>query len=540
MAAEVQPIPQLKLASRPSSLTPEQTYWRTFKSPLALPSPTSHAVTHIAQPSVDPRTAQAAPETFVVTTGARVQIFSHRSRKLLKTITRFDDTAHSGEIRYDGRVLVAGDETGGIQVFDVNSRAILKTWKECKQPVWTTKWSPTETTSLMSCCDDATVRLWDLPSQNSLTVFRGHHDYVRCGQFMPGQASNLLVSGSYDQTVRLWDARIPEKAVMTFKHIAAVESVLSIPSGTTILASADNQIAVLDVIAGRPLHMIKNHQKTVTVMSLASNGSRLVSGGLDGHVKVFETTGWNVVAGSKYPSPVLSLAVVTSGAAREDKHIVVGMASGMLSIKTRLSGAQKVKERERQKEMEALLTGTVDEHDKKLGRKRPRGWEKRFRGRDFSGEGVDIIIDGNNHGKIKKQKTWEKDLHQQRYREALDFVLAQGDKMTVLTLLTTLRYRSALRTSLEGRDEKSLQPIMKWVYSNISSPTFAQICVEVTMNIMDLYSRYLAQSLELAKQTEKLHKRIKEEVERAQQAGMTRGMLEMLAPEATESAGKAR
>jgi U3 small nucleolar RNA-associated protein 15 len=532
MAAEVQPITQLKLPSRPSSLTPEQTYWRTFKSPLTFPSPTSHAVTHIAQPSVNPRAAQGSPDTFVVTTGARVQIFSHRTRRLLKTITRFDDTAHSGEIRYDGRVLVGGDETGAIQVFDVNSRAILKTWKECKQPVWTTKWSLTETTSLMSCCDDATVRLWDLPSQESVTVFRGHHDYVRCGEFMPGQASNLVVSGSYDQTIRLWDARIPEKAVMTFKHVAAVESVLSMPSGTTILASADNQIAVLDVIAGRPLHMIKNHQKTVTALSLASNGSRLVSGGLDGHMKVFETTGWNVVAGSKYPSPILSLAVITSGGAKEDKHIAVGMASGVLSIKTRLSGVQKAKERGRQKEMEALLTGTIDEHDKKLAKKRPRGWEKRFRGRDFTGEGIDMIVDGNDRGKAKKQKTWEKDLHQQRYREALDVVLAQGDKMTVFTLLTTLRYRSALRASLEGRDETTLQPIMKWVYLNISSPTFVPICVEVAMNVMDLYSKHLAQSVDLAKQTERLHKRIKEEVERAQQAGMTRGMLEILAPEA--------
>jgi U3 small nucleolar RNA-associated protein 15 len=531
MAAEVQPIPQLKLPARPSSLTPEQTYWRTFKSPLAFPSPTSHAVTHIAQPSVNPRVAHTSPDTFVVTTGARVQIFSHRTRKLLKTITRFDDTAHSGEIRYDGRVLVASDETGAIQVFDVNSRAILKTWKECKQPVWTTKWSPTEPTSLMSCCDDATVRLWDLPSQESVTTFRGHHDYVRCGQFMPGQASNLLLSGSYDQTVRLWDARIPARAVMTFKHFAAVESVMSMPSGTTILASAGNQIAVLDIIAGRPLQTIKNHQKTITALSLASNGSRLVSGGLDGHMKVFETIAWNVVAGSKYPSPILSLAVIASGAAREDKHVAVGMSSGVLSIKTRLSGAQKVRERERQKEMEALLTGTIDEHDKKLAKKRPRGWEKRLRGRSFTGEGVDIIIDGNDRGKIKKQKQWEKDLHQQRYREALDFVLAKTDKMTVFTLLTTLRYRSALRASLEGRDEITLQPIMRWVYLNISSPTFVPICVEVAMNIMDLYSKHLSQSLELAKQTEKLHKRIKEEVERAQQAGMTRGMLEMLTPE---------
>lgn len=532
MAAEVQPIAQLKLPSRPSSLTPEQTYWRTFKSPLNLVSPTSHAVTHISQPSINPRAAQASPDTFVVTTGARVQIFSHKTRKLLKTITRFDDTAHSGEIRYDGRVLVAGDETGAIQVFDVNSRAILKTWKEHKQPVWTTKWSPVEVTSLMSCSDDATMRLWDLPSQESVTTFRGHSDYVRCGEFMPGQASNLLVSGSYDQTVRLWDARAPERAVMTFKHIAAVEAVQSMPSGTTILAAADNQIAVLDIIAGRPLHMIKNHQKTVTSLALASNGSRLVSGGLDGHMKVFETTGWNVVAGSKYPSPILSLAVITSGPAREDKHVAVGMASGVLSVKTRLSGIQKVKERERQKEMEALLAGTLDEHDRKQAKKRGRGWEKRFRGRDFTGEGVDIIVDGNDRGKAKKLKQWEKDVHKQRYREALDLVLTQHDKLQIYTLLTTLRYRSALRASLEGRDEVTLQPIMKWVYENISHPTFVPICVEVAMNIMDLYSKHLDQSVQLEKQTERLHRRIKEEVERAQLAGMTRGMLEMLAPEA--------
>lgn len=532
MAAELRPIAQLKLPSRPSSLTPEQTYWRTFKSPLNLSSTTSHGVTYISQPSVNPRAAQAAPDTFVVTVGARIQIFSHRTRKLLKTITRFDDTAHSGEIRYDGRVLTAGDETGAIQVFDVNSRAILKTWKEHKQPVWSTKWSPTETTSLMSCSDDATVRLWDLPSQESVTTFRGHQDYVRCGEFMPGQASNLLVSGSYDQTVRLWDARIPERAVMIFKHIAAVEAVRSMPSGTTILAAADNQIAVLDIIAGRPLHMIKNHQKTVTSLALASNGSRLVSGGLDGHMKVFETTGWNVVAGSKYPSPVLSLAIITSGPAREDKHVAVGMASGVLSIKTRLSGAQKVKERERQKEMDALLAGTLDEHDKKQSKKRPRGWEKRLRGRDFDGEGVDIIIDGNDRRKGTKEKQWEKDLHQQRYREALDLVLIQHNKMVIFTLLTTLRHRSALRASLIGRDEITLKPIMDWIYSNISQPTFVPICVEIAMNIMDLYSKHLDQSVELAKQTDRLHRRIKEEVEKAQQAGMTSGMLEMLAPEA--------
>ncbi|OQV10060.1 hypothetical protein CLAIMM_14108 [Cladophialophora immunda] len=527
MAADVQPIAQVKLPARPSSLTPEQSYWRSFKSPLNISSPTKHAVTHISQPQ-SLNASQNSSDFFAVTTGARVQLYSLKTRKLLKTITRFDDIAYSGEARYDGRVLAASDETGAIQVFDVKSRAILKTWKEQKQPVHTVRWSPKETTALMSCGDDRTVRLWDLPSESSVETFRGHQDYVRTGAFLPGQSSNLFVSGSYDQTIKLWDPRTPNAAVMTFKHIAAVEDVLCMPSGTTILASAENQIAVLDIVAGRPLQMIKNHQKTVTSLCLASNGSRVVSGGLDGHLKVFETTGWNVVAGSKYPAGILSLSVIAAGNPPEDKHVVVGMSTGQLSIRTRLSGEQKVKERERQKQMEALIAGTIEEYDKKQAKKRPRGLEKRLRGRDYAGEDADIIVEGNVRPKQKKLAPWEKELHKGRYREALDIALHGADRLTIVTLLNTLRYRSALRAALEDRTESDLQPIMHWIWRNISNTAFVSLCVEVAMNIMDLYSKHLSESEDLAKHLKKLRERVHEETDRAEQAGITRGMLELL------------
>lgn len=532
MAADVQPLAQVKLPARPSSLTPEQTYWRTFKSPLSVPSPTNHAITHISQPQPISAT-QSLSDFFVVTTGARIQLYSHKTRKLLKTITRFDDIAYGGEARYDGRVLAAGDETGAVQVFDVNSRAILKTWKEQKQPVHVVKWSHKESTALMSCGDDRTVRLWDLPSEASVETFRGHQDYVRTGSFLPGQSNNLFVSGSYDQTVRLWDPRTPNTAVMTFKHIASVEDVLCMPSGTTILASAENQVAVLDIVAGRPVHMIKNHQKTVTSLCLASNGSRVVSGGLDGHMKVFETVGWNVVAGSKYPSPILTLSVIAAGNPREDKHVVVGMSSGQLSIKTRLSGEQKVKERERQKQMEALIAGKIDEYDKKQAKKRPRGFEKRLRGRDYAGEDADIIVEGNVRGKVKKLTVWEKELHRGKYREALDLGISAGGTLTIVTLLNTLRYRSALRTALADRTESELQPIMNWIWKHLSDTSLVPLCVEVSMNIMDLYSKHLAESEPLAKQVKRLRDRVHEEANRAQQAGMTRGMLELLTSQKT-------
>ena len=383
----------------------------------------------------------------------------------------------------------------------------------------------------MSACDDRTVRLWDLPSEESTTTFAGHTDYVRTGAFMPGQATGLLVSGSYDQTVKLWDPRTPTSAVMTFKHAAPVECVLPMPSGTTIVAAADNQISVLDIIGGKPLQLVQNHQKTVTSLCLASKDTRLVSGGLDGHVKIHETTAWNVVAGAKYSSPVLALGVITSGVGREDKHLVVGMESGILSIKTRLSGQQKVREREREDEMRALIEGRIDEHDKKKKKKAkslPSGKLKGMRGRDFTGEGADIVIDGNPRERKTILRPWDKSLRTGKYGLALDQALAKNDIKAVVTTLVALRHRSALRTALSGRDEVTLQPILKWVRKYIIDPRYVSLCVEVGSLILDLYATYMGESNEIDKCVAELHWQVRKEVDRAQQAWQTQGMLGLL------------
>lgn len=224
MAAPVQPLPLVKLPTGPSPVSNEQRYWRTFKHQLLIPSVTSSPVTHISCPtflgppipslSTSAATRSGQHDSFAVTSGARVHIYSIRSRKLEKTISRFGDNARSAEIRRDGRCLVAGEDSGRIQVFDMDSRAILRTWTAHKQPVWRTVFSPADHTTVLSASDDRTVRLWDLPSNDPVTTFVGHTDYVRCANFMPVRggrgaavSSNLIVSGSYDATVRLRDAR---------------------------------------------------------------------------------------------------------------------------------------------------------------------------------------------------------------------------------------------------------------------------------------------------------------------------------------------
>ncbi|KAH6709871.1 hypothetical protein VD0002_g6320 [Verticillium dahliae] len=570
MAAPVGPLTQIKLPSGPSPVTAEQRYWQSFKNQLQIPSPTTYPITHISGASNDGH--------FAVTTGTRVQIYSVRTRKLEKTVTRFADVARSGDIRRDGKVLVAGEDTGRIQVFDVNSRAILKTWMNHKQPVWATRFSKTQLTTLLSASDDKTVRLWDLPSNQPTHTFIGHQDYVRSADFMPGSLANLLVSGSYDSTVRLWDPRIgSNQAVMTFKHAAPVEDVLALPSGTTLLAAAGPAISVLDLVAARPLQQLTNHQKTVTSLCLASGGTRLASGGLDGHVKIFETTGWNVVSTTKYSSPILTLRVLgasdsststasAAGAdpgsnAGNDRHLLVGMQSGVLSIRTRLSGAEATRQRDRDREMAALLAGTLDAHDAQHAKKKRR--IAATRRLDMAGESTDVVIANEpREGARKNEALWQRALRQGRYAEALDRLLdpasvasnsaaaaknkqggskaaaaaaankKQADQpaapLEVLTLLLALRHRSAVRAALEGRDERTVQPILKWVCAHVVDPRYVSACVEVGMHLIELYAEYAGGSADLADGFRLLRRRVGGEVEKAKAACETGGMVDGL------------
>ena len=543
MAAEVRPVAGVRFAPGPSSITPDERYWKSFKNQLLLPSPHNAAITSITVPNYNPTGAQA--DTFAVTSGGRVQIYNSKTRKLVKTISRFgvDDTARSGTLRRDGRILLAGGDSGVVQAFDTGSRAILRQWRGehgHKLPVHAVRWSPTVLTDLMSCSDDRTVRVWDLTEDVAKWTGIAHEDYVRCGCYLPDQ-TGILLSGSYDQTVRVWDTR-QERPALTFKHPAPIESLLAFNS-TTVASAAGNEVYILNLAAGKTENIIRAHQKTITSLAAAQRGGRLLTGALDGHVKAHNSTSWEVVAGLKYPAPVLSLSVVSSTgqSERDDRHLAVGLETGLLSLRTRLAGTEKVKAREKETKMQAMIAGEADEYERKKKKKDMRqGILARDRGKDYRGEGADIVITGNDRSRESKKKMapWQKSLKEGKYGLALDQVLrpAKGREARatddVLTVFTALRHRSALRTALASRQEQQLVPVLKWCLQHISRPRELTLVYDVLLLILDLYSHKLPEwdtgegkdgaASQLVK---RLEKRVKIEINLAHQAHFMVGMM---------------
>ena len=136
-------------------------------------------------------------------------------------------------------------------------------------------------------------------------TFHGYTDYVCSGIVVP-HSSTMVASGCYNSTISVWDTQCPTRTILTSKHhnhpIECVYLLRRTPFCSLQRATK----------CGRqtPAYIVANHQKTVTNISVASTGRRLVPGGLDGLVRIFETSGWNVVAGLRDSALVHKVLII--------------------------------------------------------------------------------------------------------------------------------------------------------------------------------------------------------------------------------------
>ena len=125
---------------------------------------------------------------------------------------------------------------------------------------------------------------------SQVAVLSGHTGWVRCVTF--SSDGTLLVSGSGDETVKLWDVQTGGVIKTFHGHTSIVYSV-SISSNHTTIASGsdDNTIRLWDIQAGECCHIINQEGYVVYVNFSPTNSQHLISisGGvvhqwdIDGH-----------------------------------------------------------------------------------------------------------------------------------------------------------------------------------------------------------------------------------------------------------------
>lgn len=179
---------------------------------------------------------------YIVTGSIKVGLYDCLTDKLQKAFSRFNDDAFSGRFRKDGKLIVAGDKSGFVKVFDVQTKSVLRQLKRHTAAVRSTVWA-SNGLQFISGSDDKRVFRWDLATEELMWSSKDvHADYVRCVDSSP-ISSDVFVSGCYDHSVRLWDAR-QQQPIQVLKHPGPVECTIFTPSGALLLTASGNEMKV--------------------------------------------------------------------------------------------------------------------------------------------------------------------------------------------------------------------------------------------------------------------------------------------------------
>ncbi|XP_004586221.2 U3 small nucleolar RNA-associated protein 15 homolog isoform X1 [Ochotona princeps] len=472
-------------------VTQDTLYWNNYKTPVQIKE-----FGAVSKVDFSPQ----PPYHYAVTASSRIHIYGRYSQEPVKTFSRFKDTAYCATFRQDGRLLVAGSEDGGVQLFDISGRAPLRQFEGHSKAVHTVDFTA-DKYRVMSGADDCAVKLWDIPNAQEILTFREHSDYVRCGcasKLNP----DLFVTGSYDHTVKVFDAR-SSGSVLSVEHGQPVESVLLFPSGGLLVSAGGRYVKVWDILKGGQLLVsLKNHHKTVTCLCLSSNGQRLLSGSLDRKVKVYSTTSYQVVHSFDYAASILSVAL-----SHEDETIVVGMTNGILSVKHRKSEAKK----------ESLPKG-----------RRP-AYRTFVKGKSYMKQRDDVAI---NRPAKKYLELYDRDLKHFRISKALDRVLEpectlKTPEVTV-SIIKELSRRGVLANALAGRDEKEITRVLNFLIRNLPQPRFAPVLINAAEIIIDIYLPVIGQSPVVDKKFLVLQGLVEKEIDYQRELLETLGMMDML------------
>jgi len=141
---------------------------------------------------------------------------------------------------------------------------------------------------ILSGSEDKSVKLWDFTTRKELLKFTDHTDTVRSCVFHPDGTS--IASGSADTKIKLWDLRSKRLLQHYDAHDEQVNKVSFHPSGLYLLsASNDSTIKVWDVRQGTILYTLYGHEGGVSAVDFSPCGDYFASGGEDAMVMTWRS-----------------------------------------------------------------------------------------------------------------------------------------------------------------------------------------------------------------------------------------------------------
>jgi beta-lactamase regulating signal transducer with metallopeptidase domain len=145
---------------------------------------------------------------------------------------------------------------------------------------------------------DRTVRIWNAKTGKCLRILKGHEGNVEAVAFSP--KGKLLASAGGDNIaldigteIRLWNPETGKCLAMLKGHKSTVVSLAFSPNGKLLASASKNKtVRIWNLRTGKCLHILKGHENIVQSVAFSPDGKLLASASQDKTVRI-----WNPKTG---------------------------------------------------------------------------------------------------------------------------------------------------------------------------------------------------------------------------------------------------
>jgi WD40 repeat protein len=241
----------------------------------------------------------------------------------------------------DGQHIISGSRDQTLRLWEVASRCEISCFKGHTSSVNAVAFSP-HGRIIVSGSSDGTLGVWEAASGRKVARLQGHAGPVNAVTF--SRDGQYLVSGSSDKTLRLWETpRRPNIArfegrtgsvkaiafIARFSgHTDAVKAVAFSPDGRIIVSgSNDMSIRLWETASGREIARFEDHTSAVNSVACSLDGRYIVSGSDDKTLRLWEGAIYDSRRLEDQASDAQAIAF-----SPDSRHIVSGSGDGTLLL----------------------------------------------------------------------------------------------------------------------------------------------------------------------------------------------------------------
>jgi WD40 repeat protein/serine/threonine protein kinase len=233
----------------------------------------------------------------------------------------------------DGRRILTANLSDGepIKVWDQASDHELATLKGSRASFQTVVAFSRTGNRIATGGEDDLAKIWDVDSGDELVTLRGHMARVDGIGFSTD--GRRVATGSADETAKVWDTATGKLLLNLPGHPGMVKVVAFSPDDQRILTGVEDPgtIKVWNATNGKELLNLQHF--ALSSGAFSSDGQRIVTGSFKGRVKLWDTTGSNLLAFQAHRGIVDSVAFSPDG-----HRIVTGSNDGTAKLWEAASG----------------------------------------------------------------------------------------------------------------------------------------------------------------------------------------------------------